>query len=636
MHTPRTFPLYLLLSLAVVALMPLSVREGLPAAEAQAREVTAAVVIPVQDASGSRDPMLAIKATDALALALEDSKAYRVISKQDLEREMRAQDLTPPLNENAQGRVGAALQADLVFTATLTKLSVDPKSGAVRVGLDLRSYNVMIGAVLNGANVEVITNAIPGWSGDTVPVVNEALRQVAEKAVADMERSKIRHGSIYLVDDQGIITTDLGINDGVEVGTQLLVMRGYWDKSQEKTIMRAIGQLELTGVQVRLSQAKIVKGQVPRIGDRVYVLYSPPSVVKSIQRGRQTTGALRLMAALGIIVGIVATGTGSQNISPPGISAHLAQQSPGATPVIRVNVGRSLNPDPQHTHAFLFYRGNSAGFVADATAGGTGLINGGPLIAIVPDGHLNYYEDTPDRVVGLSASISFEFFDRSGEQDTATLTATYNHAELVPGNTYFYKARRLVDPWRPILPVPTQVQPPFVNVTFTVDPEDALGEPSQAAGPVTYSLPVPDDAQRSPVAGSTVVHQRGEVFSWTPSRGADQYQVQVYSDASLRRLEVASPVLTSALGSTRMTYAFNDFSFSASTDHYWVVASRTSGEANPVCSVGGSATVPWVLSRAWKFNVVEEPPPGPSAVASGRPSGVRGWWNERRARGPRG
>jgi hypothetical protein len=612
--------------------MPLSVRVCLPSASAQAREVTAAVVIPVHDATGSRDPMLVAKATDALALALEDSKSYRVISKQDVERELRAQDLTPPLNENEQQRVGTALQADRVFTATLTALAVDPRSGAVRAGLDLRSYNVAIGAVLDGANVEITTKPIPGWSGDPVPVINEALRQVAEQVVADMERSHVRHGSVYLVDEQGVITTDLGVNDGVQVGTQLLVERGYWDKSQEKTIMRPIGEIELTGVQVRLSQAKKVSGQVPRIGDRVYVLYSPPSVVKAIQRGRQTTSTLRLLAAVGVIMGIVATGTGSQNISPPGASAYLAQQSPNATPVIRVNISRGLNPDPEHTHAFLFYRGSSAGFVADATAGGTDLTTGGPLIAVVPDGHLNYYEDSPDRQVGLSADITFQYFDRTGEQQDGTLTATYNHAELVAGNSYYYKVRRLVDPWRPILPNPTQVVPPFVNVTFTVDPQDALGDPSQATGPVTYSLP----ATPLRPLGSTTVDPKSATFEWAPARGADQYQVQIYSDAALTHLVTSSPILTSAAGQSTMHYTFSDYVFPGSTLFYWVVASRTSGEVNPVCTVGGR-TVPFVLSEKENFTTVTLPPgPAVASVASGRPSGVRGWWNERRVRGPRG
>ncbi len=627
MHILRCRPLYWSLSLLVVALMTSSVRVYLTPACAQAREVTAAVVIPVTDATGGRDPMIGAKATDALALALEDSRSYRVISKADLQRELTAQDMTPPLNESMQLRVGQDLQADVVVTATLTKLAPDGSNGAVSVAMDLRAYNIPIRAVLSGAAVQVNTKAIPGFNGDLVPVINEALRQVAEAAVAEMERTRIRHGSIYLVDDQGVITTDLGINDGVGAGTRLLVMRGYWDRSLEQTVMRPLGVIELTGVQVRLSQAKVVSGRTPRIGDRVYVLYSPPSEVKSIQKGHKTTSSLRLLAAGALILGIVATATGNQNITPPVVGALVSQEFPGSTPVIRVNISRNLNPDPEHTHAFLFYRGRSAGFVADATAMGDGTLDGGPLVAIVPDAHLNYYEDTQDRQVGITSDISFDFFSRAGEQETGTLTATYNHAELVAGNTYYYKVRRLVDPWRPILPNPQQE---FIAVTFAVDPPDALGNPSPATPPVTYSLPA---VQQRPL-GSTTVNPQAATFEWMPSRGADQYQVQVYLDRELTQLVTASPTRTAATGQTLLRYTFNDFIFPGDTTMWWVVASRTSGETKPSCKVGGSRTLPWVLSERTSFKTVALPPgPAAAAVEGGRPTGVRGWWRERRTPG---
>ena len=626
MHTSRRRPLYWSLSLVVVALMSLSVRVCLTPVCAQAREVTSAALIPVTDASGSRDPMVGAKATDALALALEDSKSYRVVPKDDLERELKAQDLTPPLNENMQLRVGQDLQVDVVITATLTRLVLNPSNGAVAAAVDLRAYNVGIEAVLTGAAVEVNTKPIPGWTGDPLPVINEALREVAEAAVAEMERSMIRHGSINLVDNQGVITTDLGINDGVAVGTRLLVMRGFWDRSQEKTIMRPLGVMELMTVQVRLSQAKVTSGKTPRIGDRVYVLYSPPSEVKSIQKGRKTTAGLRMVAALGLLLGIVATATGNQNISPPVSQALMAQESPGAMPVIRVNVTRNLNPDPAHTHAFLFYRGSTAGFVADATAMGDGTLDGGPLVAIVQDGHLDYYEDTATRQVGLTADISFFFFGRTGEQETGTLTATYNHAEVVAGNSYYYKVRRLVDPWRPILPNPAQI--PFVAVDFTVDPLDALGDPSKAAGPITYSLPA---TPQRPVGTTTAVDPRAGTFEWTPSRGADQYQIQVYRDQALTQLVTASPVQTVATGQALMRYTFSDFTFPGGTTLWWVVGSRTSGEANPSCKIGASRTSPWVLSTRVSFTTVDLPPgPAAAAAASDRPAGVRGWWGEHR------
>lgn len=526
--------------------------------------------------------------------------------------------------------MGLDLQADRVITCTLTKLAVNPKTGQVTAAMDVRALNVLIGAVLNGAAVEVTTKPIPGYRGDPLPVINEALREVAERAVSQLTRGRTIHGSVDLVDDQGVITTNLGINDGIDAGTRMLVMRGYWDPAQQMTIMRRIGTLQITGSQVRLSQAKSIDGQVPRIGDRVYILYSPPAEVRSIQQGHKTTQSLRYIAGLALIVGIAATATGSQNTSPPGAEAFLFQQAPGVTPVIRINVHRGLNPDPEHTHAFLFYRGNSAGFVADALADGTTPTNGGPLVRIISDGHLQYWEDQPAREVGLSYDNSFQFFDRTGTQTTATLTATYNDAELVPGGFYFYKVRRWVDPLRPQLPLSQQILQPFADITFTVDPADSLGEPSEPTGPVTYSLPA---TPLRPV-GSTTVNPSSATFEWTPATGADQYQVQVYSDAQLGHLVVASPILTAATGQTLMRFTFSDFTFSGDTTFWWVVASRTSEEVKPRCLVGGR-TINFIISSKSSFTTVTSPPdPAAASVKSAQPSGVRGFWNERRLRRP--
>ncbi|HEY3397673.1 MAG TPA: CsgG/HfaB family protein [Armatimonadota bacterium] len=604
-------------ALVLGAAMALSLLFGGAPAQAQSREVTSATVVPIRDASGSTDSLAGAKATDALALALEDSKNYRIIGREDLDRALRNLDLTPPLNELEQARLGAELQVEQVFTGTLTRLAVG-KNGSVTASLDMRSYNVAIGAVLNGAAVTVDTKPIPQWNGDQIPVINEALREVAERAVIEMERMRLRHGSIMLVDENGVITTDLGINDGITVGTRLLVMRGFYQPERDKTLMRAIGTLEVLSSQVRLSTATSVGGQVPRIGDRVYPLYSPPSEVQSSKQKRQTTQGLRNIAGLGIILGIVATALGPQSNSAPGANVVLFQQSPGATPVIRVNLQRGMNPDPEHTHVWLIYRGGSPGFIADATSGSN------PLVAAIAQGSLNFYEDTPDRQVGISFANSFFFFDAKGAQQTATTTITYNHLELVPGNSYFYKARRVVDPLRPILPQQVGPQQVPVAVTFTVTPTDALSEASQAAGPVTYALP-PTQVDPTP---TTPVDPKNATFTWVPSIGLDQYQVQVYDDPLLTHLVTASPILTST-GETQMRFTFSDFVFAGNTTFYWVVGGRTIGQASPQCIVG-SRKFPFILSTKSTFTTVNLPPNPASAsgATNGRPAGLHGFWNE--------
>lgn len=618
MHKLTHRPLYRHLSLLLVALLTLSLTVGGLPGWTQIREVTPAAVLPVVDNSESQDPIIADKATDALVMALEDSGSYRVHSRNDLDRELRALDLQPPLSEREQIRLGNRLQVERVFTATLTELAVNPNTGEVRAGLELRALDINIEAVLNGSNVKVVTKSIPGWSGNVVPVINEALREVAEKAVIEMEKTRIRTGSVLLVDDQGVITVKLGVNDGVGVGTRLLVMRGYWQPDREDTIMRRIGTMELTEAQVGLSAGKVVEGQMPRIGDRLYALYTPPAEVQEIMRGRHRTQALRIGAALGLLLGVLATATGSQNISPPGVDALLYQQSPGQQPVIRVNMHRGLNPDPEKTHAWLIYRGPSAGFPA-------AVDDSNYLVGAVAQKALDFWEDWPQRVVGLNFNLNFTFFGRTGEEEDGNVEITYNHLELIAGNSYYYKVRRVVDPWRPIIPIAAQQEEEeLADVDFAIDPEDALGEASDSAGPVTYSAPA--NLLRPTLA--TPVDPSNASFEWTPSLGADEYQVQVYDSALLTRRVTSSPIQT-WLGETVMRYTFTDFTFQGDTTYWWVVGSRASGERQPQCDIG-SRSEPWVLSDKASFKTVTLPPPGPSSAASGRPSTARGWFNEQR------
>jgi len=60
-------------------------------------EITSAAVVPVQDQTGAESVMVSEKATDALAMALEDSGEFRVISKRELQVALSEFSLAPPL-----------------------------------------------------------------------------------------------------------------------------------------------------------------------------------------------------------------------------------------------------------------------------------------------------------------------------------------------------------------------------------------------------------------------------------------------------------------------------------------------------------------------------------------------------------
>jgi hypothetical protein len=440
-----------------------------------------------------------------------------------------------------------------------------------------------------------------------------------------MEKSLRRHGSVTLVDDEGNVSLDLGVDDGIGVGTQMAVMRGFYLKDTDTVIMRNIGTLEVRASQVRLATAQSISGQLPRIGDRVYPLYTPPNQMRTYNQGREVTQTLQVLAGAALLLGIVATALGNQSGGPPtDVTAAEYQQMPGVAPVDRVFIHRGLNPDPEATHDWLLYRGTDSGFPAMVDVNNY-------LIAMVSGGAINYIDDDTSTTFGLTETDSFLYIDNTGTQDTGTVTATYNHFGLVAGDTYYYRLRRVVNPYMPDVPISSQVTAPVTPV-LTVTPTQALSDQSQAAGPITFTLP---PVVLHPLLTDPPQPQQGATFEWTPSLGADTYQVFVYSDPLLTQLVVSSPPIIWT-GQSTLSYTFSTFTLPANsagtTTLYWVVGGRTSLEANPQCMVG-TQTVPYVLSAKTAFQTVQLPPsPASAGVSHGssQPSTIRDFWGTHR------
>ena len=92
---------YVAIYLAAVMVVPYAV-VGFPAdAGAQPQPVVSSatcIVLPIVAPAGADASVVSEKATDALALALEDSREFIVSSKRDLNRELGSMGLAPPLS----------------------------------------------------------------------------------------------------------------------------------------------------------------------------------------------------------------------------------------------------------------------------------------------------------------------------------------------------------------------------------------------------------------------------------------------------------------------------------------------------------------------------------------------------------
>lgn len=612
-------------------------------AQGTSKEVTHVIVLPVVDRTQRQSTAVLDKATAAVALALEDSGEFTVASTSDLAREMDALGLRFPLNKAEQLRLARRLHADKVINSYLHRLVVNTKTGAGEARLEVQALDVVAEEVIAGGIGRGFTMPVPGWAGDELTVINELLRQAAEEAVRDMLKRRVPRGMVEMIDDLGLVHVNLGLRDGVAVGQELVVMRGYWQRELERTIMRKIGVVRVAQVASDRLTATVVSGMPPRTGDRVYVLYRPVEVQKAVKRRKKITQSTRLLAALGLIAGIVATATGKHRYSAPAGRAAMAQGlsatgaiAPGQTPTIRiVNIlGRPV-PDPsREIKGYIIFRGESP-FIDTDDPENIVYVSGNP--------RLRAWDDDMTARAEINATKEWTYIGRGGDEEDASYDITYNHRPLEPGHTYYYRVRRIVSPYEAQVPIATQQArgvgtaqgPEYVDAEWEFEPnmDAVLSGPSDPLGPVTYVLPA---VLRDPRDGLTTVNPREITFVWDlqtpPSAGpgaADaRYVLLVFRANNLNHpIYRSEPMRPTASTMTKVVRDPDGHIFKPDTEYVWMVGHYVEGEPEPLTPLG------LVLSSQFYFRTVAVPP-APTSVGAARGGERvpvrRGWLGETR------
>lgn len=612
-----------------------------PAGTAHAQSISQGIsvaVVPFTDSTAHQKELIAEKATDAVALALDDSQEYVVTLKADMDRELQAMGVTRAaggrlgISKERMLRLGQRLRVEKVAHGSVDLLTIQ-RNGSARCRLTVRLLDVDLEEYLDGATGDHTTKPIPGWKGDETEVIDEVLRSAAEDAVRNTRTSRLPRGNVDMVDSTGLIMINLGFRDGIQEGMELLVARGVWNKAQERMEMQKIGIVQAKRVEVNLTRCQRTSGKMPRTSDKVYAMYRDTLTIATAARKTKTKKSIKAIAAGALLLGIIGTAMGPNHQSAPGAGAYLSQSAPGAEPRIRVLELTGNVPGSAQTFAWLVYRGEARGFPAEAD-------NRNYLISAVRGSRLDWFEDSPERHVDISFQMDFTFLDEEGEQEEGDVDITYNHVELVAGRTYYYKLRRIVDPGRSQIPIADTGQAEeLADVDFDIDPHDALGNESRAAGPVTFFYPAEPE---TPSDGNLAVDPgiNKTVFTWGTSVGADQYQVMVYDNPqAVGVAKKKSPVLTytGTPGGT-MNWRMNT-ALEPSTDYYWFVGGRKSLEGQPKVISNGSTG--WILSEPYSFRTAPTPPPTPTGAPAAdggriRPNtGRPGWWGESERRVPR-
>ena len=598
------------------------------------QNVPAVVVIPFQDLTGKGSPALLREATAAAALALEDSREYLVTSTADLEREMKSLRLELPLSVAQQVRLGERLHVEKVLVGSLAALAVDARTGRAQVSLRLMLLDVGIGEYLDGAVADITTKPIPGFSGDASPVTHEALREAAESAITKMLSTTVRRGAVELVDDQGNINVNMGTNDGLEEGSQLLVMRPSWQPDVEEVIMRRVGIITLSDVEADMSVAHSVSGTLPTTGDRVFRIYRPVTVVQAEAKSRKIKSSAQMVAGLLLILGLISTATGPTTATPSGIThCSLRQDAPGQNPFVELAM-RTPTVGNDKTHGFLIFRAaNNPDFPAVA-----------PYMIDLLEGYTTAYTDDPMRADSIEdMEVNFTYIDYTGgstsiNEADGSVVASFNHPALVTGTRYYYRIRRISDP----LAVPG-ANPPIGTtqaVAAVIEPTPdwrIITDASAAGGPVTFFTP---PLQSSPADTASNLTTTNVPFTWQSSTGANEYRVEIFAatdpdgtGASVMQSAVirntSASILTTTLAGP----------FSGNTVYYWRVGARQSADPyRPTDSwIPNSAANNngWLYSNMRSFTTATGPPPPPGTSTSGKrtvPGRHGGWWGAGRNR----
>ncbi|MGI5818184.1 MAG: hypothetical protein ACOX9R_08810 [Armatimonadota bacterium] len=615
LHASRTWR-FVALYVAATMVVPYAVI-GFPVdAEAQAQPVVGSasvIVLPIQDLEGSVNSVLSQKATDALALAMEGSREYMVTSRMDLQRELSQLSLTPPLSKSEQVRLGNRLDVDEVASGQITRLRVDPNTGQVEIGLSVAMLNVNTGEHLNGANVATTTKVIPGWEGEEARVINDALREITAMAVSEILVGRITEGYVTSVNDFGVATLNIGHDDRLQPGMEMLLLRPVWQRDLEEMIMVRVGRYHVTEVSARSSKIVSLGDEIgrARVADRAFRLYRGPERMEAYHRKASHQQTITTAAAILALLGVVAVAGGSSTTdAPKAVQSHLYQQAPGDQAVIRVSVGQSTLPLRDQIFAWLFFRSDGQPVFSLMAQNLVGAV----FEARLPGG---IWDDSPE-FQSYEVERDFTWIGPAGDEEDGSIELLFHAFALQPGHTYYHRVQRVVEPPARAgsgAPIATgQVSPAQVvldDPELVVDPPSARAEGSKSTAGVTYFTP---PVLQGPEDGSQNQSTSSITFTWQHTTGANEYILQVFPEDDpdgARAPRYQAQVRQDTSGT--MFHTIND-TFASSSRFYWRVGARRSGEALPE---NGRIGRGWLFSNIRTFTTAAAPPPPPGSNAAG-------------------
>jgi hypothetical protein len=444
------------------------------------------------------DPLLGRKAADALAVELQRSGDFKVVTRQQLQEAVGQQaGLQPPFNDTAQVRLAQALGASSVFSGQITGVQVTPGQSA-RVRALVRQLDAATGDYINGTqNIETTEQKLTAVANEIL--IDEAINKVTFAAVRSMRQTTLPTGAV-LNTTRNDMELSIGSRNGVSVGQRYTVLRDVNSPTRGVTERVKIGEVTVRRVDADQATAVVTAGGAAgvRTGDFVREIFVAPTSPLSFVSGNSTSstpvtappvrsgnrsgiaksglgkGILGL-AGLGLLVGLVGLGGGGNNTSPS-VGQPFESNPTGVypQPTVRFTTGFSgigKGLQGESVVGYIVYRGTSANFAA-TTDNIQGFIDARNVSSgsqlsfsepIIPNGFTsgltrtvtitsNSNATNNNGTTGTGSTIDVTVFNPSDvagpifnnfQQFQTSITFTFTQQPLQIGQQYFYRVQRI-------------------------------------------------------------------------------------------------------------------------------------------------------------------------------------------------
>ncbi len=347
------------------------------------------------------DPLLGRKAADAMAVELQRSGDFEVVTRQRVEEAVGQQaGLQPPFNDTAQVRLAQAVGARSVFSGRIAAVAVISGKLA-RVRLEVKQLDAATGDFINGTGVTETTEQKLQSVANEI-LVDEAINKSAFSAVRSIKQTTLPEGQVLNTTTEDV-ELSIGARNGVSAGQRYTVLRDVFNKAKQITERVKIGELTISRVESDQSVGRLSAGGSAgiRTGDRIrkiFVTTNYPTTSVSANGGSVTPvtapvvqsdgsgeggvkglvkkgsrGVLGLVALAGLITLAGAGGSGGSRSSSPRVEQPRLLDPraifPEASLTFRSGfTGIAKGLQGESVVGYLIYRGTTPGFSADVNS----------------------------------------------------------------------------------------------------------------------------------------------------------------------------------------------------------------------------------------------------------------------------